>query len=263
MSYYQTIYTRLRQHGLTEAGALGMLGNWDCESNCEPGRVQGDFSPYRNNSKAYVSGITAGSITREQFGRDAKGFGLAQWTYYSRKYQLYDFWKSSGKALDDPEMQTDFALKELAEGYGSLLNMLKTSNDLYTCTKLICTQFERPEVNNIDARFAAVQRIKAQIDLTGSAQQKPAEKSKKVKQTQPAEDHTWKPRTLSQSNAYNSDCVVLQALLNVHHFPCGSADGFYGPKTMAAVNAAQKFYGIEVDGVCGKQTWTKLLSYGK
>ena len=39
MSYYQTIYNRLRKHGLTQAGALGMLGNFDCESNCEPNRV--------------------------------------------------------------------------------------------------------------------------------------------------------------------------------------------------------------------------------
>ena len=77
------------------------------------------------------------------------------------------------------------------------------------------------------------------------------------------EDHTWKPATLSMSNAYKADCVVLQALLNVHHFPCGSADGFFGAKTQAAVNAAQKYYGINVDGVCGPLTWDKLLQREK
>lgn len=73
------------------------------------------------------------------------------------------------------------------------------------------------------------------------------------------EDHAWKPATLSMSNAYKADCVVLQALLNVHHFPCGSADGFFGAKTQAAVNAAQRYYGLNIDGVCGPKTWAKLL----
>ncbi len=73
------------------------------------------------------------------------------------------------------------------------------------------------------------------------------------------EDHTWKPATLSMSNAYKADCVVLQALLNAHHFPCGSADGFFGAKTQAAVNAAQAYYKLTVDGVCGPMTWKKLL----
>ena len=73
------------------------------------------------------------------------------------------------------------------------------------------------------------------------------------------EDHSWKPSLLRYSNSYSSDCVVLQSLLNAHHFACGSADGFFGAKTQAAVNKAQQFYGLTVDGVCGQQTWKKLL----
>ena len=76
------------------------------------------------------------------------------------------------------------------------------------------------------------------------------------------ENHAWKPATLSMSNVYKADCVVLQALLNAHHFPCGSADGFFGAKTQAAVNAAQAYYKLTVDGVCGPMTWAKLLDRG-
>lgn len=76
------------------------------------------------------------------------------------------------------------------------------------------------------------------------------------------EDHFWNPRLLTLSNAYSSDCVVLQALLNAHHFACGSADGFFGAKTQAAVNRAQQYYGLTVDGICGPQTWGKLLERG-
>ena len=73
MNYYQTIYNRLRAAGLTEAGALGFLGNWDCESNCESVRVQGDFSPYRTVSKQYVEDIATGKLNRDSFKNDAKG----------------------------------------------------------------------------------------------------------------------------------------------------------------------------------------------
>lgn len=75
-------------------------------------------------------------------------------------------------------------------------------------------------------------------------------------------NHSWNPSLLKMSNVYSSDCVVLQALLNAHHFACGSADGFFGAKTQAAVNKAQQYYGLDVDGICGKQTWAKLLEVG-
>ena len=73
------------------------------------------------------------------------------------------------------------------------------------------------------------------------------------------ENHDWKPQQLQYSNSYKADCVVLQALLNAHHFPCGSADGFFGAKTQNAVFKCQEYYKIEKDGICGKQTWKHLL----
>ncbi len=75
----------------------------------------------------------------------------------------------------------------------------------------------------------------------------------------PEPSHVWKPATLRTSGAFSADCVVLQALLNVRGFSCGSADGIFGPRTQAAVNAAQRFFGLAVDGVVGPLTWGKLL----
>lgn len=73
------------------------------------------------------------------------------------------------------------------------------------------------------------------------------------------ESHEWKPQLLQYCNSYKADCVVLQSLLNAHHFACGSADGFFGAKTQNAVFKAQEYYKIEKDGICGKQTWKHLL----
>ena len=75
-------------------------------------------------------------------------------------------------------------------------------------------------------------------------------------------EHKLELPLLKMSNKYMPYCVLLQALLNCREFACGSADGFYGPKTQAAVNKAQQFYGLEVDGICGPETWAKLLEVG-
>lgn len=75
----------------------------------------------------------------------------------------------------------------------------------------------------------------------------------------PTDTHIWKPPVLHTSNAYSTDCVVLQALLNVHHWACGSCDGFYGPKTTAAVNKAKAYYGMKQDGTCDSELWDYLL----
>ena len=72
-------------------------------------------------------------------------------------------------------------------------------------------------------------------------------------------NHNWRPSLLTTSNMYKDDCVALQAILNCRHFACGSADGFYGPKTQAAVNRFQAWAGLTVDGVCGPKTWKALL----
>lgn len=166
MGHLQTIYNILRSGGLTEAATLAMMGNWQCESGLEAGRLQGDFSPYRTPSKNYVERATNGSMTKEEFKKGI-GFGLAQWTLPLRKDNFWEFWKKSDAAIDDPSMQTKFCLWELLNmpEFTNLLSTLRRETDVYTCVKLICTQYERPEVPNVDDRFAAAQELKTRINL--------------------------------------------------------------------------------------------------
>ena len=117
----QEIYNRLRQGGLSQCGALAMMGNWQCESGLEPNRLQGDFSPYRTVSKDYVRRIENFTLQRDQFAFDQKGFGLAQWTYFSRKQALWDIWHKSGLSIASVELQCKFALSELKNEYPRLL----------------------------------------------------------------------------------------------------------------------------------------------
>ena len=256
MSYYQTIYNRLRAAGLTEAGALGFLGNWDCESNCEPFRVQGDFSPYRTVSHQYTQDVEDGRIPMHQFSHDAKGYGLAQWTFYSRKEGLYDYWKKSGKKLDDCEMQTDFALYELStEGqYATVNQTVRTSNDLYTCVKIICERYEQPAVNNIDARFQSAMRIKNEIDL--NPQPVPPEPPGPEP---PKPTHIyWPPRTIDFHCADWPEVTVLSAILYCRGY-INYAAGSWDDEVTLAIKDFQFDNGLDVDGVVGKMTWKALL----
>lgn len=256
MSYYQTIYNRLRQDGLTEAGALAMLGNFDCESNCEPNRVQGDFSPYRTASKQYVSDVTSGKINRDQFANDQKGFGLYQLTLPRRKRGYYDFWKQSGKALDDAELQCDYALKEMPSEAPGLLEELKTSNDLYQCTKDVCCRFERPAVNNIDARYQAALRIKDQIDL--NPQPVPPEPPSPPEPPDPPLEIFWPPRTIDCHCADWPEVTVLGSVLYCRGY-LTYAIGYWDDEMTEAVRDFQLDNSLAVDGCVGPMTWKVLL----
>ena len=181
MSNYQYIYNRLRKAGMTDAVALGFLGNWQQESGCEPNRIQNDFDPFRIASKDYTARTETGLISRQQFGTDQKGFGLAQWTYVNeartagRKFDLYDFWKRyDGKALDDIDMQIDFVLYELMNGYRNVRAQLEGCTDLWTATDIICRQYEQPATNNVDTRLRYAEWIETEIDKN---QWKTAEKA--------------------------------------------------------------------------------------
>lgn len=244
-----------------------MLGNWQAESNCEPNRVQGDFSPYRTASKAYVSQVTSGAISRQIFGHDGKGFGLYQLTYFSRKLGYYDYWKQSGKALDDAELQTDYAVIELKQDYPELYQFLCSTTDVYSATSRICREFERPAKNNIDARFQNAQSIKHELDLNAWAEEpvKPPESSDTSNPAPgwekiPATEY-WPPRMID--NGMNGDDVmVLQAILKARGYAVTEVDGQFGSYLDQIVREFQEGHGLTVDGVVGPMTWAALLNRG-
>lgn len=254
MSYEQTIYNTFRKHGITQAGALGFLGNWACESGNEPFRLQGDFSPYRTMSKAYVQGITNGTISKKQMQSDQKGFGLAQWTYWSRKAALYEWWKSSGKVLDSAEMQTEFAINELGTEYRALFDFLKSTNDIFTACSRICREYERPAVNNIDARYQAANRIKYEIDLDGSADPEP--EPTPAPTPTPSKDHTLTLRTIDWHCENFKEFALLKALLECRNYDTADWDN---DGVWDALALFQKESGLVADKICGNNTWNALL----
>ena len=268
MSYQQTIYNLLRQAGMTEAGALGMLGNLWCESNCEPNRRQGDNSTNRITSREYTAKIMNGSIGRQQFGSDQIGYGIAQWTYVNaphntkgRKFELYDFWKSYGGAIDSVQMQVEFALKELKRDFITDWRLLCSTGDIQKASDAVCYRFENPLVKNTATRYAAALRLKNELDLGNWEKtiipDEPAEHWEQI----PATEY-WPPRMLCKGMT-GADVEVLQAVLKARGWLQQNPDGVFGSFLEEVVRKFQKAYNLDVDGIVGPQTWGKLLERGE
>ena len=257
MSFHQTIYNLLRGYGLSEAGALGMLGNWECESGCEPYRVQGDYQASRAISKAYVNAIETGVSDRERFATDQKGFGLAQWTYPQRKRNLWDAWEADFCRIDDVAFQVEFAIDELRCEYSGLLSYLKTAEAIWDCTDRICREYERPAVNNVQARYEAALRIRAEIDLSGQStmgQVKPEAEST----TEEPKIETWPPRTIDEHCTGWAEVWLLQSILKCRGYNV-LVDGIWGNVLGEKVRQFQREHGLDPDGAVGPLSWAKLF----
>ena len=146
----ETIYKKLRSYGLTAGGACGLMGNFQAESAMRSNNVE-DRSGMDDDR--YVALVDGGSYDfATDYGRHY-GFGLAQWTLASRKEGLQNLAKKRGVSIADEAMQVDFAVWELSNQFPGVWAVLTASHDLYECTRIVCVQYERPAVNNVDARY--------------------------------------------------------------------------------------------------------------
>ena len=173
------MYQKFRQAGITEAGACALLGNIQHESafianNVEDGRGYTD--------EAYTAMVDDGRITRNSFIHDAIGYGYAQWTYYSRKTLMYDYFKQRGKSIGDSDTQIAFLIWEMEHYFQSIWKLLRTSNDLQECTRELLYKWENPaeKENNMRNRYASAQQFYRQF--AGTAVQPKQEEAKMTTQ---------------------------------------------------------------------------------
>ena len=89
----EKIWNYLKAQGLSSAGAAGLMGNLYAESGLIPTNLQNTYEKKLGYSDAaYTAAVDSGAYTN--FIRDSAGYGLAQWTYWSRKQALQQYAKS-------------------------------------------------------------------------------------------------------------------------------------------------------------------------
>ena len=143
MNTEERIWSYLKGQGLTDAGAAGLMGNLYAESGLRPNNLQNSYEGKLGMADAeYTERVDSGSYTN--FAHDCAGYGLAQWTYHTRKANLHKFAKDAGKSIGDLEMQLGFLMKELSTSYKTVLATLKTATSVRAASDAVLLQFERP-----------------------------------------------------------------------------------------------------------------------
>jgi hypothetical protein len=246
------IYGQLTQAGMAPEGACGVLGNLEAESGLEPTNLQNTYnSRFGMTDAEYVERVNNG--TYRNFIRDQAGFGLAQWTYWSRKQMLLERIQSLGYgSIGSLEGQVDYLLWEMKEYYPNVWSFLKSATSVRGASNLVLMRYEQPADQSV-----AVQEYRTAL----------GEKwyEKLVAGTVPALDpktderpvnEYWPPRMIDKTMS-GADVSLLQAVLNCRGYGC-RIDGYFSDDTERKVIAFQKDSGLAADGVAGPRTWEKL-----
>lgn len=138
----KTIWDFFTGKGLNAYAVAGITGNLYAESALKPTNLQNSYqSKLGHTDESYTKAVDNGSYTN--FVKDSAGYGLAQWTYWSRKQALLEYAQKAKKSIGDLTMQLEFMWKEL-QGYTSVMNTLKSATSIQAASDAILTGYERP-----------------------------------------------------------------------------------------------------------------------
>lgn len=103
------------------------------------------FNTYNNKlgktDAEYTAAVDNGSYGN--FVKDSAGYGLAQWTYWSRKQALLNHAKQAGASIADLNMQLGFLWEEL-QGYTAVMDALKKAGSVRAASDAVLTGYEKP-----------------------------------------------------------------------------------------------------------------------
>ena len=138
------IWDFLKAEGFNDFGAAGLMGNLLAESGLRPNNMEDRYqSKLGYNDDSYTRAVDNGTYTN--FVTDAVGYGLAQWTYWTRKQNLLNFARQNNKSIGDLDMQLCFLVKELKELYtNSVYNVLRKATSVLEASNAVLLNFERP-----------------------------------------------------------------------------------------------------------------------
>ena len=119
------------------------MGELFAESGLNPQNLQNSYEKKLGFTDAtYTAAVDSGSYAN--FVHDSAGYGIAQWTFWSRKEALLNYVRALGVSIGDLEAQLGFLYKELSESYPSVLATLKTATSVRAASDKVLTDFERP-----------------------------------------------------------------------------------------------------------------------
>lgn len=249
------IYKVGRSLGVTKEGMCAILANVQAESVFDPTNLE-DTANYKLgvSDATYTKQVDDGTYTR--FVNDGYGYGLAQWTFWSRKQKFYNYAKSRGKSIGDLKLQTDFLFYEIKSDFNGIWQMLLTSHDLYACTKELLYKWENPfeKTENMKLRYSYAQGWLHTIEDEDT---EPSGDESVPDPVNPEPSLKFNIRMIDM-NMEGPDVKLAQAALICWGYNI-LVTGIFGKEMDEKVRDFQKRSGLSVDGVIGPMTWKALL----
>lgn len=128
-----------------EYGVAALMGNLSAESGLNPKNMENSYEKKLNfTDDTYTAAVDNGSY--KNFIKDAVGYGIAQWTYHTRKQNLYVYLKNVKKvSIGDLEGQLEYLYKELCSDFKIVLNTLCNATNIYDASTVVLVKFENPK----------------------------------------------------------------------------------------------------------------------
>lgn len=234
-------------------GVAGLMGNLYAESGLNPINLENTGNKKLGMTDIeYTENVDNGTYSKEEFAKDKCGYGLAQWTYHTRKEKLYNYCKANcSGSIGDIQSQLEFLWKELC-GYTSVVKVLKSAKSIKEASDVVLTKYERPanQGDSVKQKRANYGKKIYDRQLNLVSDETTTTETKKVESVQ----------TIRKDDTGTDVKLLQQTLIDLGYDigKCG-ADGKFGEKTENAVKKFQKKNGLTVDGIVGKKTWTKLF----
>ena len=272
----KTIWDFLMEHIKNPFGVAGLMGNLYAESGLRSDNLQSTYEKKLGyTDKTYTAAVDSGAYGN--FVKDSAGYGLAQWTYHTRKQRMLDYHRAAGKSVGDLNTQLLFLVKELSENYPAVWKNLRDADSVMDASNSVLMKYECPSDQG-----KAVQKKRA--DYGQTYYDKYADKPQEPEADDILDvDGVWGAATTrrlqeifgtpvdgevsNQNIAYKtgnpglasgwewvakakaSGSALIRAMQKWADMPKSAQDGKIGPKT---IRAFQKKLGVPVDGKVSK-----------
>lgn len=139
------IWDKFKAAGFSDIETAAIMGNLYDESHFKSNNLQNSFEKkFKMTDEEYTAAVNTKAYSEQAFVKDGAGYGLAQWTYWSRKQTLYDYTVKQGYSIDDLNRQISLIIMELTGQYKGILNSLTKVSSIEDASNLILFQYEKP-----------------------------------------------------------------------------------------------------------------------
>ncbi len=239
----QYIFRRLMSFIGNYAGAAGLMGNLYAESGLKPNNLQNSYEKSLGMTDVqYTSAVDTGMY--KNFANDGSGYGLAQWTFPSRKQNLLALAKATCRSIGDIDLQILYLYLEL-QNYSEVLDVLKLTSSIADASDKVLKYYEKPakitETSTENRRKFSQNFYYQFVGMTGIVH---------------ALDYLARDYRVIKRGSKGEDVKKFQQRLIDLGYDIGEhgADGTYGHATMTAVKTFQLDHGLYADGIAGAVT---------